>query len=100
MKSNWLRLVTVAGALFLGGGVAGAHGGSGGGGTNPNTDTGTPASGKAATTTTTTTTSSQSKSTVAPDSHATPTDAKRSSDLNNSPGGSDETTVPSTSGRH
>lgn len=94
-NSSWIKGVTVAAALFMGG-IAGAK--SGGGGTNPNTDTGTPASSKA--TTTTTTTGSQSKSTVAPDAHATPADAKRSSDLNNSPGGTDETTVPSTTGRH
>jgi len=82
--------VTVAAALLIGSGVAGAKGGgSGGGGTNPNQDTGTPPASA-----TTTTTGAQGKSTVAPDARATPADAKGSRDLGNSPGGAGETTVP------
>ena len=84
-KSTWLKLVTVAAALFIGG-VAGAQ--NGGGGTNPDRDTGTPAASS------TTTTSVQRKSTTTTDTRTAPADVKRSRDLENAPGGVDETVAP------
>jgi hypothetical protein len=97
MTKSWLKHVTVAAALFIGGGLASAHAGGGGGGTDPDRDTGTPPAvhGK------TTSTDVQRKSTTTTDSRTTPANVKRSRDLENAPGGTDETSVPNADGaRH
>jgi hypothetical protein len=95
-RSIWLRVVTVAGALALGG-VATAKDGGGGGGTDPDRDTGAAtAKAKAKAKATTDSAKAQGVSVTPDDSRPGNLSDKRNRDLENSPGGTDETTVPKT----
>ena len=88
-KSTWLRMVTVASTLAFGSFAFAQSGG----GTDPDRDTGSPKTHSKKTTKTTRSTTTQSTATP-DDSRAKTPNSQRSRDLENSPGGSDETTVP------
>jgi hypothetical protein len=89
-KSTWLRMVTVASTLALGS-LAWAQSG---GGTDPDRDTGSPKTHSKKTTKKTTRSTTTESTAMPDDTRAKTPNSQRDRDLENSPGGTDETTVP------